>query len=107
MLAHISSGGGIMKRSWILKIVVAMLTLFAILPAKSSVHASATAIGLFYGGCGNFSVDMAVTGTEDDGGGMDHSRIKVTDALGAVLYQEDFQIPVGHTVGSQVYNLAY
>src|SRR5689334_19704389 len=93
-------GGGIMRRNTFLKIAVTMLTLLVIIPIKSSVHASATAIGLFYGGCGNFSVDMAITGTEDDGGGTDHSRIKVTDGAGAVLYQEDIQIPVGHTVGS-------
>jgi len=62
---------------------------------------------LFYGGCGNFSVDLAVTGTADDGGGLDKFRFKVTDGAGKMVYQEDNTIPVGHTVGSQVYNLAY
>ncbi len=96
-----------MKRNTLLKIAVVALMTLVILPAKSAVHASSTAIGLFYGGCGNFSVDLAVTGTEDDGGGLDKTRFKVTDGAGIVLYQEDVGIPVGHTVGSQVYNLAY
>ena len=96
-----------MRRTILLKLAGIFLLAFAALPATLSVHAASTAIGLFYGGCGNFSVDLAVTGTEDDGSGLDKIRFNVTDGAGTLLYQEDQTIPVGHTVGSQVYNLAY
>jgi hypothetical protein len=96
-----------MRRNTFLKMAAIIVLALVALPATLPVHAVATSIGLFYGGCGNFSVDLAVTGTEDDGGGLDKTRFKVTDGAGKVLYQEDVGLQVGHTVGSQVYNLPY
>ena len=96
-----------MRRFTLFKFAIVALLLLVIMPATFPVHAAATAIGLFYGGCGNFSINLAVTGTEDDGGGLDKIRFKITDGAGKMIYQEDNTIPVGHTVGSQVYNMAY
>lgn len=96
-----------MNRNNFLKLAAIILLALAALPATLPVHAVATSIGLFYGGCGNFSVDLAVTGTEDDGGGLDKTRFKLTDGAGKVLYQEDNGVQVGRTVGSQVYNMSY
>ncbi|MEP7288422.1 MAG: SH3 domain-containing protein [Chloroflexota bacterium] len=76
------------------------------LPTAIPAHAVTTAIGNFYGGCGNFSVDLAVYGTQNDGSG-DKMRFRITDGNGKTLYQEDQTVRVGVAVGSLVMNLPY
>ena len=94
-------------RAILLKIAASALVFGALLPAAIPAQAVTTAAGLFYGGCGSFSIDVAVFGTQDDGGGYDKLRYNVTDGNNTVLYQEDATIKVGNIVGSQVYNLGY
>src|SRR5258706_13417056 len=96
-----------MKSFVLFKIAVIVLVILATLPGASPARAVTTAIGQFYGGCGNFSADIAVFGTNDDGGGFDRFRYNVTDGTNKTLYQEDTRIKVGSVQGSQVVNLKY
>jgi len=96
-----------MKARTLFRIIVVTLMVMVMLPAAAPARAVSTAIGQFYGGCGNFSVDVAVFGTQDDGGGFDRFRYNVTDGNNKTLYQENFQIKVGSVQGSQVVNLKY
>ena len=52
-------------------------------------HAATAAIGQFYAGCNNFSIDVTVFGNTDDGGGQDKFRYLITDSNNKTLYQED------------------
>src|SRR5579859_5366560 len=82
--------------------------ILTLLPASSAVrpaHAISAAIGHFMADCSSFSVDLAVTGTKDDGGGIDYVRYEVRDGVDRLLYQEDAGIRVGTTVGSTVIDL--
>src|SRR5437016_5575537 len=91
----------------LLKCVLIGLLVLLVMPAVTPARAVTSAVGPFYGGCTNFSVDVAVFGNNDDGNGLDNLRFKVTDATGAVRYSEDASVRVGSTVGSQVINLHY
>src|SRR5260370_34910574 len=89
----------------VLMVAVLILTL---LPARFSVHpaqALSAAIGHFMADCSSFSVDLAVTGTKDDGGGVDYVRYEVRDGVDRLLYQDDAGIPVGTTVGATAIDL--
>lgn len=87
----------------LLALVLAVVTLYTAAPAQ----AVSTAIGVFYADCARFSVDVAVTGTTDDGGGFDKFRYVVLDGSGKVLYLEDASRRVGVTAGSLVINFNY
>jgi hypothetical protein len=91
----------------LLKCVVALALIAVFLPAVRPAHAATAAIGQFYAGCGNFSVDVAVFGTTDDGGGQDRFWYSVTDATGKKLYEEYATRQVNTTGGSLVVNLSY
>src|SRR5689334_6613243 len=91
----------------VLKPVLIGLLVLLVMSAVTPARAVTSAVGAFYGGCNNFSVDVAVFGTTDDGNGLDKLRFKVTDATGATRYSEDASLRVGATVGSQVVNLHY
>src|SRR5688500_7444059 len=84
-----------------------LLIVLALTVSVPRAKATSTAIGSFYGGCNSFSVDVAVTGSQDNGGGMDRFRFTVTDGSNNVLYTEDASVKVGTTVGSQAVNLLY
>ncbi len=92
--------------SW-LKMVVLIAVVALILPNTYPVHAATAAIGQFYAGCGNFSVDVTVMGQNDDGNHVDRFRYQVIDGNNKVLYQEDATRPDGITNGSLVVNLPY
>ena len=96
-----------MKRSYLLKMIAGAALVAALLPAAIPAQAVTTAVGLFYGGCGSFSVDVAVFGTQDNGGGYDKLRYNITDGNNNVLYQEDVTLKVGNVVGSKVFSLPY
>lgn len=89
-------------RSALVLVIGAML-----LPFTAPAHAATTAVGRFYAGCNNFSVDVAVSGTHDDGNGLDKFRYLIVDGNGKKLYLEDAARSVNTTVGSLVINLSY
>ncbi len=92
----------------VVTIVCAVLALVvAVFPAPTPVHAATAAIGNFYGGCGNFSVDVAVSGTANDVNNVDKFRYLVTDGNGKWLYREDATRPINTTASSMVLNLSY
>ncbi len=91
----------------ILVIVVALASVAYTLVSPPPAAAATFAIGGFYGGCNNFSVDLALTGSTDDGGGLDIVRMKIVDGAGKQIYLEDARIKVGYTVGSLVVDLPY
>src|SRR5215475_12624438 len=82
-----------------LLIVVTLLSTNSIArPAQ----AATLAAGRYWAGCGNFSIDLVVSGTKDDGGGQDSIQYEVQDGAGRVLYKEQASVPVGRQVGSLV-----
>jgi Bacterial SH3 domain len=86
----------------------AVVVLVALLfPATVPVRAATAAIGSFYGGCGNFSVDVAINGTNNDGNNVDKFRYLITDGNNKKLYQEDATRALNTTLGSMVFNLSY
>lgn len=93
--------------STLLKIAAITALLAGLLPFVSPVHATTAAIGQFYASCGQFSVDVAVNGANNDGNNFDKFRYQVTDGSGKVLYIEDAARQVGVTAGSLVLNLNY
>jgi hypothetical protein len=96
-----------MRPKTLVKIGVALVLAATVVPAASPVRAATTAIGAFYAGCGNFSLDVAVSGTNNDGNNVDKFRYLITDGNNKKLYQEDATRPLNTTVGSLVVNLPY
>jgi Bacterial SH3 domain len=94
------------SKNWLLVFVVALLVV-GLLPAATPVHAASAAIGRLWATCGNFSVDVAISGQVDDGNGLDRFRYFVADGTGKKLYSEDASRPVGSTQGSLVVNFSY
>src|SRR5882672_755778 len=94
-------------RKTLLKVAVALVLVAAIIPALVPAYAATAAVGGFYAGCGNFSVDVAVSGTTNDGNNVDKFRYLITDGNGKKLYQEDATRPINTTQGSVVVNLSY
>jgi uncharacterized protein YraI len=86
-----------------LMIAVVALSFTSIVPARA---ASAT-INRFYATCSFFSVDVAVSGVTNDGGGFDKMRYVVTDGSGKTLYQEDSARQVNITDDAFAINLPY
>ncbi len=82
---------------------VVAVSFISVLPVRA---ASAT-INRFYATCSFFSVDVAVSGVTDDGGGFDRMRYVVTDGSGATLYQEDSARQVNVTEDAVAINLPY
>jgi uncharacterized protein YraI len=99
--------GGDMLFKISLKIAAVVMLVALTLPVASPTHAATAAIGMFYAGCGNFSVDVTVSGTNDDGNGVDKFRYLITDGNNKKLYQEDATRPINVTAGSMVFNLSY
>jgi hypothetical protein len=89
------------------RILVIFALIVFILPAAAPARAATAAVGSYFAGCGNFSVDVAVTGFDDDGGNLDRFRYLVTDGNGKKLYQEDATRTKGVSASSQVFNLGY
>src|SRR5215510_8176291 len=89
------------------KTATALLILTGLLPMATPAHAATAAIGQLYASCGQFSVDVAVSGVNNDGNNFDKFRYQLTDATGKVLYIEDASRQVGTTAGSLVLNLNY
>ncbi len=94
------------SKNW-LKVAVALILVAAVFPAVSPAHAATAAIGASYAGCGNFSVDVAVSGNNNDGNNVDKFRYLISDGNGKKLYQEDATRPINTTQGSLVVNLSY
>ncbi len=86
--------------------LVLALIVFA-LPAITPAKAAGAGVGAFYAGCGNFSVDVNVAGTGNDGNNLDKFRYLVVDGNGKKLYSEDASRPVGQNATSIVVNLSY
>lgn len=76
-------------------------------PAATPAQAATAAIGRLWATCGNFSVDVAVSGTVNDLNNQDRFRYFVADGTGKKLYAEDATRPVGSTLGSLVVNFSY
>lgn len=96
-----------MNKRNLLRVVVVMALFAVFMPAVRPAHAATAAVGQFYAGCGNFSVDVAVSGNTDDGGGQDRFWYSVTDATGRKLYEEYATRTINTTAGSLVVNLSY
>jgi hypothetical protein len=91
----------------LLPLILVVTLAITLLPAASPARAATAAIGRMYATCGTISVDVAVSGTFDDGGGLDRFRYLITDGNGKKLYQEDTARRVGVTQGSLVINFSY
>src|SRR5579859_4287908 len=96
-----------MKPGVMFKAVVVIALLVVAMPSVSHVQAAGAIIGGFYGGCVDFSVDVAVSGTKDDGSGLDRFMYEVTDANGKKLYSETATRAVNLTLDSTVVDLSY
>jgi hypothetical protein len=96
-----------MQPKTLFKMAVIVALVVVALPATAPVWAATAAIGSFYGGCGNFSVDVAITGTNNDGNNVDKFRYLITDGNNKKLYQEDATRALNTTLGSMVFNLSY
>src|SRR5215471_13903600 len=91
-------------------VMIVAVIILTLVPANSAVqpaHAATVAFGGFMADCGSFSVNIAVSGYKDDGGGMDFVRYQVADGVDRVLFQEDDGIRIGTTVGSTAIDLFY
>jgi len=90
--------------------VIAALIVGAVFASAASVspaRAATAAVGRFYATCGYFSVDVAVSGINNDKNGTDLFRYQVTDATGKVLYLENAARAINTTQGSLVINMPY
>src|SRR5579859_7371216 len=106
-MGSVWKGGKQMKWDNLLRTTLAIFLIGILLHHTSPVMALGGSTGGFYANCGNFSADVTVTGTYDDGGGYDDFRYKIMDAAGHLLYQEDAKRQVGVTISSTVVNLHY
>lgn len=86
--------------------VVVALTL-ALLPSASPLRAATSNIGQFFASCTFFSVDVAVSGSFNDGTNADKFRYLITDGNGKKLYLENAVRSIGVTTSSSVMNLSY
>jgi hypothetical protein len=89
-------------------LIGALLATMAPLTGTISPAQAATAnVGRLWASCSMFSVDVAVNGSADDGGGQDRFRYFVFDGTNKKLYQEDAIRPIGQTISSIVVNMSY
>jgi hypothetical protein len=96
-----------MRIKQVLSLTVIAALLLVTLPPQGSAHAISVSAVRFGATCGDFSLMVAITGTNDDGGGFDRFRYLILDGNGKKLYQEDAVRQVGVTIGSQVINMSY
>ncbi|MBX3086198.1 MAG: hypothetical protein KF716_31470 [Anaerolineae bacterium] len=95
------------RGQWLLAGVIIAALIVTTLPAVTPVSAATAVVGRFYATCSTFSVDLAVNGTGDDGGGLDKFRYQITDGNNKKLYLEDATRPVNNTQGRVVVGVAY
>ncbi|MBX3066223.1 MAG: SH3 domain-containing protein [Anaerolineae bacterium] len=88
-------------------LIAVSAALIVILLPLTSARAATAIIGRFYATCSSFSVDAAVNGTTDDGGGVDKFRYLITDGTGKKLYSEDSVRPINFTRGVVVLQVSY
>ncbi len=93
-------------KQWLTLALIAAFVLAAV-PPQGTARALGVSAVRFGATCGDFSLLVAVTGSEDDGGGLDKFRYFIFDGNGKKLYQEDAVRRVGVTGGSQVINMSY
>lgn len=94
-----------MRRTFFALLLVTAVVLSA-LPWAAPAQAVGAAVGRFWATCGMFSVDVAVTGSFNDGNNLDRFRYRVSDGTNKKLYQEDATRPIGVTFGSLVVNMS-
>jgi hypothetical protein len=95
------------RGQWLLASVVIALLIVTTLPAVTPARAATGIVGRFYATCNTFSVDLAVNGTTDDGGGLDKFRYQITDGNNKKLYLEDATRPINNTQGRVVVGVSY
>lgn len=91
------------------KLLLSILLVTGVLAASGAApaYAAGSTINRFAANCNNFSVDVTVAGTNNDGNNVDKFRYLITDANGKKLYQEDNARGVGTSQNSVVANLPY
>ncbi len=87
-------------------VLIALMAVAAWTPATSA-YAVGSVINRFAANCNNFSVDVSVAGSNNDGNNADRFRYLITDGNGKKLYQEDNARIVGTSQNSIVANLSY
>ena len=95
------------RGEWLLTGLLVATLIIATLPAVTPARAATAIVGRFYATCANFSVDLAVNGTGDDGGGLDKFRYQITDGNNKQLYTEDATRPINNTQGRVVVGVPY
>jgi hypothetical protein len=95
------------RGQWLLAGMVIAALIVATLPAVTPARAATGIVGRFYATCTTFSVDLAVNGTTDDGGGLDKFRYYITDGNNKKLYSEDATRPINNTQGRVVVGITY
>lgn len=91
--------------------VLVLLALMALalggLPFAGVGHAATAAAPKFEANCSLFHLAILVSGTFDDGGGLDRFRYLITDGNGKKLYLEDATRRINETKGSNVANFSF
>lgn len=94
-----------LKRAALIGSAAVLAVTFANVPTPT--RAASAVVGGFRATCDSFSVNVAVTGVDNEVNGQDRIRYQVIDSANKKLYLEDATRPVGVTAGNNVVGINY